>query len=702
MQQSIKHLQRRQPSEKDGGARAEKRSNWAICLISYATPPSSPVHPSLLPRYCATRSIGNSKHYNPVHHISMSLERYKYIPLSGPRKIRLLKLHYVTSRDDPEVSVELVITFLDTTPRYTALSYAWGDPLPKTYINCSGSMIAIGANLHSALRHLRPNTPGEVLHLWADALCINQEDLAEKNAQVRIMSDIYATATITVIWLGLGDDYVTLAFHWLRRFQKAFEANKHLQQLVPSLGRPRFANASERLAVIRRLASDNNQEAMNILRTAFGNLENRETVFQDIWMMLRRPWFTRKWVLQEVRKSNNLYFVAGYEGITWKALNKWFLFLLHNNRVHSMFAWTYPPDSETKYVQNLHGIYWLAGVWSHHEPLISLQVRTLTLQCSDPRDHIFALSSLASDFSSFEGILDYGLSTRELSHRLTCACLVRPADLVFLWSILSFIPLERRLIKSWVPNLQETASLALVTRSNIAETWNRDVYATAHTNLNASPDGDILRVKGRIVDVIEQLATDISASAGFQHAYHVPVYNQNQLHLLITFQHRWIEECYGIAEKAGTDSNGFFSALLAEEWLPILEKEHVPTMRGVFPSYRSDLKRLLVERNEYADIKTWRDRTRPLGYSVIEHILSRRKYRRFGRTHSAAVGWMPKVAERGDHICMFDGIGVPYAIRRSDRTAGNYVLVGECFISGLEDCQTADMPGRESVIINLE
>lgn len=36
------------------------------------------------------------------------------------------------------------------------------------------------------------------------------------------------------------------------------------------------------------------------------------------------------------------------------------------------------------------------------------------------------------------------------------------------------------------------------------------MYKSTHTKLDASPDGNLLRVKGRIVDVIEELGTDIS------------------------------------------------------------------------------------------------------------------------------------------------------------------------------------------------
>ncbi len=38
--------------------------------------------------------------------------------------------------------------------------------------------------------------------LWVDAVCINQDDVVEKNHQVHLMKDIYGGATRVLVWLG--------------------------------------------------------------------------------------------------------------------------------------------------------------------------------------------------------------------------------------------------------------------------------------------------------------------------------------------------------------------------------------------------------------------------------------------------------------------------------------------------------------------
>jgi Heterokaryon incompatibility protein (HET) len=46
----------------------------------------------------------------------------------------------------------------------------------------------------------------------ADAICINQEDLAERSSQVAIMSKIYAKTSVVNAWLGHEDNNSTTAF----------------------------------------------------------------------------------------------------------------------------------------------------------------------------------------------------------------------------------------------------------------------------------------------------------------------------------------------------------------------------------------------------------------------------------------------------------------------------------------------------------
>jgi hypothetical protein len=48
--------------------------------------------------------------------------------------------------------------------------------------------------------------------IWTDALCINQDDILERNVQVSLMSRIYREARTVLIWLGEAEGDSDLAF----------------------------------------------------------------------------------------------------------------------------------------------------------------------------------------------------------------------------------------------------------------------------------------------------------------------------------------------------------------------------------------------------------------------------------------------------------------------------------------------------------
>lgn len=67
--------------------------------------------------------------------------------------------------------------------KYEALSYAWGDPTKSHEIFVNGKVLKITTNLHVALQYLRQPDVARVL--WIDAICIDQENISEKNHQVK-------------------------------------------------------------------------------------------------------------------------------------------------------------------------------------------------------------------------------------------------------------------------------------------------------------------------------------------------------------------------------------------------------------------------------------------------------------------------------------------------------------------------------------
>lgn len=98
---------------------------------------------------------------------------------------------------------------------FEALSYVWGDTSAgKKTIKVNGAPFQVGANLYSALLRLRLKDDYRVL--WADAICINQDDIPERVSQVGLMREIYKTGKQTVAWLGEADESTDKMFEGIR------------------------------------------------------------------------------------------------------------------------------------------------------------------------------------------------------------------------------------------------------------------------------------------------------------------------------------------------------------------------------------------------------------------------------------------------------------------------------------------------------
>jgi hypothetical protein len=128
----------------------------------------------------------NYEHSEPLE----STNNITYSSLkSGRPEIRLLTVS-PGCRDD-KILCRLDTVSLDDTPAYTALSYCWGKADERGYIFLHENMVSVTKSLEIGLRHAR--NENEDVVLWVDAICINQENLAEKSAQVRMMGRIYAS-----------------------------------------------------------------------------------------------------------------------------------------------------------------------------------------------------------------------------------------------------------------------------------------------------------------------------------------------------------------------------------------------------------------------------------------------------------------------------------------------------------------------------
>jgi hypothetical protein len=170
----------------------------------------------------------------------------------------------------------------------TTLSYHWIDPKGDLCkIRCNNVDFYVTKTVYSALYNLRSHTLD--LALWVDAICINQKDDAEKGNQVQRMGEIYGRSKRTIIWLGEGGFFSRKAFSYC----SAIAAGHQQQNDPPSPPNPPQPAPKPR-------------DSVGTLPIFF------------ILLLLRRSYFTRIWVIQEVALSHSLEVACGASRISWQ------------------------------------------------------------------------------------------------------------------------------------------------------------------------------------------------------------------------------------------------------------------------------------------------------------------------------------------------------------------------------------------------
>ncbi|GJC97750.1 heterokaryon incompatibility protein [Colletotrichum higginsianum] len=610
------------------------------------------------------------------------MKKYQYSPLTVNRQIRLLKLN--AGAEAEELSGELVHTPLDGTPSFTAVSYVWGNPQPRKGIFCSGLKMEIGPSLHSALLHLRQ--PACETYLWADALCINQEDILERNQQVRMMGDIYAAASSTAIWLGEESCEVKMAVGWLRRFAVAWDSLE---------SDPGFITRNQ---------------AEGILQEAFG--KKSEAAFQHIWALLNRPWFARKWVIQELVKSQRPILVVGRVALPWAMLADWLNFVEWCPNVKELFMRFCPTPLEAGAkvlgLTLLRASLLMRCAVPEKKLLLFLIVRTLEFRCADPRDHIFAMVGIASDADRFD-LIDYGSPMEKVCRQLAYSCVSDSMSLKLLWSLVYLAPLKSR-VRSWLPNIERVLEDrdGSILASQFSVQQYKDYNASGDTVLQAHLDdgGDTLRIRGRLVDKVRHLGSDNRSLGDARIVENMFNGNlqliQNNIQTMLRRRWQWLEECLAIAKTSSTTNaeEAFQNALLGDS---LINKE-VPQSLAVVKSEFSTqihLYKVMAYENDFISWLSAIIASMSLESShVLESMILEKLHRRFGRTENGRIGWLPPIAEEGDFICVFDGMELPYAIRPA--SDGRYLLLGECIILGLMSGEAVGISGVVSEFIILQ
>ena len=124
--------------------------------------------------------------------------RFQHQPLDlGNPSIRVIKVFPELSPQSL-IQCRLIHTQIDI--EYRCLSYTWGPPENTHEIEVNGKPYMVRRNLWNFLNVARKKYPWCLF--WIDALSIDQDNVGERNHQVRQTGKIYSEATEVIAWLG--------------------------------------------------------------------------------------------------------------------------------------------------------------------------------------------------------------------------------------------------------------------------------------------------------------------------------------------------------------------------------------------------------------------------------------------------------------------------------------------------------------------
>lgn len=543
---------------------------------------------------------------------------------------------------------------------YTALSYVWGDSAFVMPMLCDGKPFRTTRNLEAALRHLR-HTEDSVI-LWADQICIDQNDLQEKTQQVLLMSKIYERARNTVVWLGVEAD----------------NSNSALETLLDI----RFA--------LRYHSEEKAPDVEDFARLSLPQPDSPK--WSDLREFLSRPWFHRVWVLQEAVLQRRVEMVCGSRCISWHDMAM-FAYFMVNYDLEQFMGLEEPAEGELsestcvriKMISDMKDYYHTS---IQKSSLFAVLTEGRGAKATDLRDKVFGVMGMSDQIL----YPDYQRSVPDV-YREACQPCLNASDIVrLLCSVDHDQPVEG--MPSWVPDWstpRQTVSLGFTDKEHAvykAATWDADFAGYRLKSIKIEKNHSLI-IEGVMFDSISNVCG--------------PAKPTLQDLLVESSARDFVVQCVrmAIAECAHYISKtGLFEAF----WRTVVAgKDHTGVLQA--PGDYAEIFALLLDTASGVS-PTLPDQPHFKRMLTTKSLESRRPYRlfreiqiaykaamrgrNFGTTSKGYMGLFPRGTQYGDRICVFLGAPLPF-ILRSQRSSGQYRLIGECYVHGIMDGEVLKM-----------
>lgn len=578
---------------------------------------------------------------------------------------RLLSFNNLAGTDCQLNSYEI-----NRAPRYIALSYVWGDATSQETcrISVNGEQIQVRQNLYDALRHLAIPILRRRCLLWVDAVCINQTDVEERNAQVRKMKAIFEKAKHIYAWLGLprdGDETrLAIQLMWELDLYYRDARAKHDDDMAAIA-----ANIRTKLVFWPGPGS--------------GDIETRKA-WQGISNIFSRPYWKRTWIYQEVTTPTDIQFWCGRYNF-----NHW----CFTAAVRFTFAFLEIPGFNNRSMRVTGAIHAnqahaarLSRCANTTRRLIDLLFEIRPTLCTDPRDKVYALLGHAADVAPDQLSIDYDKSPVDVYVDVVKLYVFHKENPTLDFLGHTFVPPDDMAqqgwsdpsVPSWVPDWRPPTKIPPIYKGP-----SRDGVASypfdpcPGTTIEAYIRNAMLELRGVVMDNLRiEILTDMwSADLDYTD---------------LSTPRRWYDDFIGNGDV--TWDEPIRRALVGSrtEFLDDQNVGHVEVSQMVDWDL-VDMEEAQLDRLEYGTKRS----------AMIRDINRICRCRRMAMLSDGSIAIVPGGSRSGDRITLFHGGKALYVLRPIPERRNTFRFIGECYVDGLMDGALMELNARRGRTASL-
>lgn len=382
---------------------------------------------------------------------------FEYTPLE-PDHFRLL---HIDSILNGVISCKLAHQPLQHANTHHALSYCWGSDVKDHTILVNDRTLKITTSLFAALEGVHQLSDREdenqCRDIWADAICINQEDQVEKLVQVQRMDLIYRHAKRVIVCLGAeesGSSEVMSILSWV----ELYRSKESSRTVIAELGFDRQSLHSEnkgiemRLAVLTRELEKHyhiNQGGLLAFQGLLSELTERELRRDDVniismkqllkksrfrhifapndpfWRNLlgfmSKPWFSRVWTYQEIFLAQHATAVSDDMNVDWTTVKDCRNAISEEGCMGTLYDIRYAMSNMDLIVEGVN--LRLDRKQFEGTAFQALLIGIYDREAKDPGDFIFGLMGMVSPKIRSRIPIDYGTTESAVfAHAMAVAC----------------------------------------------------------------------------------------------------------------------------------------------------------------------------------------------------------------------------------------------------------------------------------------